>query len=125
MLSAYLYLLMLQWYILVLKVTRGGLKGYSGLKCMSKINTPPSYTDPGGPRIVLFHSNRLSPCESSVLLPYLFILSRDITGWSLYLVILSIKSFDRLSYREVVGVKLNSHTQHHPDVSRNALPDYC
>jgi len=55
------YLLMLQWYILVLKVTRGGLKGYSGVKWISKMNTPPSYTEPGGPRIVLFHSNRLSP----------------------------------------------------------------
>ena len=28
---------------------------------MSKKKTPPSYTDPGGPRIVLTHSKRLSP----------------------------------------------------------------
>ena len=28
---------------------------------MSRKNTPPSYTDPGGPSIVEFHSYRLSP----------------------------------------------------------------
>jgi hypothetical protein len=34
----------------------GGLKGYSGEKCISKKKTPPSYTEPGGPRIVDTHS---------------------------------------------------------------------
>lgn len=42
-------------------LTLGGLKGYSAEKCMSKKKTPPSYTDPGGPRIVDTHSYRLSP----------------------------------------------------------------
>jgi hypothetical protein len=28
---------------------------------MSKKNTPPSYTEPGGPKIVLTHSYTLSP----------------------------------------------------------------
>jgi len=41
--------------------TLGGLNGYSGVKCMSKKKTPPSYTEPGGPKIVLTHSNTLSP----------------------------------------------------------------
>lgn len=40
--------------------TLGGLNGYSGEKWMSKKNTPPSYTEPGGPRIVDTHSYRLS-----------------------------------------------------------------
>lgn len=39
----------------------GGLNGYSGEKWMSRKNTPPSYTEPGGPRIVDTHSYRLSP----------------------------------------------------------------
>lgn len=42
-------------------LTFGGLNGYSGEKCMSRKNTPPSYTEPGGPRIVDTHSYRLSP----------------------------------------------------------------
>lgn len=41
--------------------TLGGLNGYSGVKWMSKKKTPPSYTEPGGPKIVLTHSNTLSP----------------------------------------------------------------
>ena len=41
--------------------TLGGLKGYSAEKCMSRKNTPPSYTDPGGPRMVDTHSYKLSP----------------------------------------------------------------
>lgn len=39
----------------------GGLKGYSGEKWMSRKKTPPSYTEPGGPRIVETHSYKLSP----------------------------------------------------------------
>lgn len=42
-------------------LTFGGLNGYSGEKCISRKNTPPSYTDPGGPKIVETHSYRLSP----------------------------------------------------------------
>lgn len=42
-------------------VTFGGLKGYSGLKWISRKKTPPSYTDPGGPKIVDTHSYKLSP----------------------------------------------------------------
>lgn len=45
----------------VRNVTLGGLNGYSGEKCMSRKNTPPSYTEPGGPKIVDTHSYRLSP----------------------------------------------------------------
>jgi len=45
----------------VRKVTLGGLNGYSGLKCISRKKTPPSYTEPGGPRIVETHSYILSP----------------------------------------------------------------
>ena len=41
--------------------TFGGLKGYSDEKWMSRKKTPPSYTDPGGPRMVDTHSYRLSP----------------------------------------------------------------
>lgn len=41
--------------------TLGGLNGYSGVKWMSKKKTPPSYTEPGGPKIVLTHSYTLSP----------------------------------------------------------------
>lgn len=41
--------------------TLGGLKGYSAEKCMSRKKTPPSYTEPGGPRMVETHSYRLSP----------------------------------------------------------------
>lgn len=37
-------------------LTFGGLKGYSGVKVISRKNTPPSYTDPGGPRMVDLHS---------------------------------------------------------------------
>ncbi len=44
-----------------LNLTFGGLKGYSLVKCTSRKKTPPSYTDPGGPRIVDTHSYRLSP----------------------------------------------------------------
>lgn len=55
------WLLMLQWYILVRNVTFGGLNGYSGEKWMSRKNTPPSYTEPGGPRMVDTHSYKLSP----------------------------------------------------------------
>lgn len=42
-------------------LTFGGLNGYSGEKCISKKNTPPSYTEPGGPKIVDTHSYKLSP----------------------------------------------------------------
>lgn len=42
-------------------LTLGGLNGYSGVKCMSRKNIPPSYTDPGGPNIVETHSYKLSP----------------------------------------------------------------
>lgn len=42
-------------------LTLGGLNGYSGVKCMSRKKTPPSYTEPGGPSIVETHSYRLSP----------------------------------------------------------------
>ena len=45
----------------VRKVTLGGLKGYSGVKWMSRKKTPPSYGEPGGPRMVDTHSYRLSP----------------------------------------------------------------
>jgi len=55
------WLLILQWYMRVRNVTLGGLKGYSGEKCISRKKTPPSYTDPGGPRIVETHSYKLSP----------------------------------------------------------------
>lgn len=41
--------------------TLGGLNGYSGVKWISKKKTPPSYTEPGGPKIVLTHSYTLSP----------------------------------------------------------------
>lgn len=50
------WLLILQWQILVRKVTLGGLNGQSGEKVMSRKNTPPSQTDPGGPNIVDLHS---------------------------------------------------------------------
>lgn len=50
------WLLMLQWYMRVRNVTFGGLNGYSGEKWMSRKKTPPSYTDPGGPRMVDTHS---------------------------------------------------------------------
>ena len=53
--------LTLQWYIRVRNVTLGGLKGYSGEKCMSRKKTPPSYGEPGGPSIVETHSYKLSP----------------------------------------------------------------
>lgn len=36
-------------------LTFGGLKGYSGVKVISRKNTPPLYTDPG-PRMVDLHS---------------------------------------------------------------------
>ena len=55
------WLLTLQWYIRVRKVTFGGLNGYSGEKCMSRKKTPPSYGEPGGPSIVDTHSYKLSP----------------------------------------------------------------
>lgn len=42
-------------------LTLGGLKGYSEVKWISRKKTPPSYTEPGGPRIVDTHSKRLSP----------------------------------------------------------------
>lgn len=42
-------------------LTLGGLKGYSGEKWISKKNTPPSYTLPGGPSIVETHSYKESP----------------------------------------------------------------
>ena len=48
--------LILQWYIRVLNATFGGLKGYSGEKWMSRKKTPPSYAEPGGPRMVETHS---------------------------------------------------------------------
>lgn len=70
------WLLILQWYIRVRNVTClskkksihiwptsnaiiltfGGLNGYSDEKWMSRKNTPPSYTEPGGPRMVDTHS---------------------------------------------------------------------
>lgn len=37
-------------------LTFGGLKGYSGVNVMSRKKTPPSYTEPGGPKIVDLHS---------------------------------------------------------------------
>lgn len=43
------------------KLTLGGLNGYSGEKWISRKNTPPSYTEPGGPSIVDTHSYKLSP----------------------------------------------------------------
>ena len=42
-------------------ITLGGLKGYSVEKLMSRKKTPPSYTEPVGPRMVEAHSYRLSP----------------------------------------------------------------
>jgi len=44
-----------------IKYTFGGLKGYSGVNVMSRKNTPPSYTEPGGPKMVDTHSYKLSP----------------------------------------------------------------
>lgn len=44
----------------VRNVTFGGLNGYSGEKCISKKKTPPSYTEPGGPKIVETHSYKFS-----------------------------------------------------------------
>lgn len=55
------FLSMFGWYILVLKVTTGGLIGYSGGKAMDKLNTPPSKGVFGGPIIVACHRLMLLP----------------------------------------------------------------
>lgn len=80
----------------VRNVTLGGLKGYSAEKWISRKNTPPSYTDPGGPRMVETHSYRLSPlgpalqlgggssvisASSFCILLALVLSALDIFGW--------------------------------------------
>lgn len=47
--------------IIFKNITLGGLNGYSGEKWISRKKTPPSYTEPGGPKIVDTHSYKLSP----------------------------------------------------------------
>lgn len=41
---------------------------------MSKKKTPPSYTEPGGPRIVLTHSYILSPFGPALKFVYILII---------------------------------------------------
>ena len=51
-------ILILGWYIFVVKRTSGGSKGYCVGMLMVILKRPPSYGESGGPSIQAFHSNK-------------------------------------------------------------------
>lgn len=58
--------LMLGWYSLVVKMSLGGVNGYSSGKWMKRWKTPPSYGESAGPAIVACHDCNIPPNRFAV-----------------------------------------------------------